>query len=315
MSARLEFPADTLPWLDRPFAEIDRYVDDLGAAAPSDYDLRAALKQWLQFGYVLLRGGAPVDLVDRYLADLDRLIAERHRLRVRINHEQHGVKEVRALPPDAFDHPHLRVMDFHNTAESGKYLALAPQVASLLKHIFRLPVVAMQSLTFFHGSEQTTHQDFPYVVANPPSHLAGAWFALEDISLDAGPLGYFSGSHSVDKFDWQPGLTWSPQAGRDHDAFARHLEAECERRGMPYVAFPARKGDVFVWHAALAHRGMPTNDRSLTRKSFVAHYSTTQACPRDRRAPGETPREFWINDGVIYGNPLAPEEENLFRMA
>ena len=62
----------------------------------------------------------------------------------------------------------------------------------------------MQSLTFIYGSEQRLHQDFLYVVAKIPSHLAAAWIALEDVHPEAGPLFYFP-VNRLPKFDFGTG--------------------------------------------------------------------------------------------------------------
>jgi hypothetical protein len=75
----------------------------------------------------------------------------------------------------------------------------------------------------------------------------------------------------------------------------------------------ARKGDVFLWHGALAHSGSPSKDPERTRRAFVVHYSTPQAYPCDRRAPGQPPRRQAHGGGWVYENPLLPGEEDVFR--
>ena len=42
-------------------------------------------------------------------------------------------------------------------------------------------------------------------------------------------------------------------------------------REMPLRRFQARKGDVFIWSADLAHGGSPIENPGLTRRSIVGH--------------------------------------------
>ncbi|HVS44039.1 MAG TPA: hypothetical protein VMU20_17460 [Candidatus Dormibacteraeota bacterium] len=49
---------------------------------------------------------------------------------------------------------------------------------------------------------------------------------------------------------------------------------------MPLKRFLARKGDVFIWSADLAHGGSPIEDRSLTRRSLVGHFTPVSQEPQ-----------------------------------
>jgi ectoine hydroxylase-related dioxygenase (phytanoyl-CoA dioxygenase family) len=176
--------------------------------------------------------------------------------------------------------------------------------------IFDQAPVAMQSLFFEYGSEQGLHQDFPYVQAQHLSHLIGCWVALEDVTADSGPLFYYSGSHRLPKYDWGGGsLRFDGQDdGQDDgqvEAFEAHLAKACADAGLERVTFHAKKGDVFLWHAALVHGGSAATDRALTRKSFVVHFSTREGYPRDRRWPDQEPILAEINGGFLYRPPPA----------
>ena len=151
------------------------------------------------------------------------------------------------------------------------------------------------------------------MVSSIPSHLAASWIALEDVSPEAGPLSYYPGSHTIRKFDWGNGMFLTPESSHDENDFARHIEAECRQMNLREEVLLARKGDVFVWHAALAHRGNPATRSGLTRKSFVTHYSSVHGYPRDRRSPETEPIKYPLNGGLVYGDPRWPEEENTFR--
>jgi phytanoyl-CoA hydroxylase len=310
---RGDFDPETLPWLDRPTAAVDRYVESLGDDVPTAYDLREKLLVWQQFGYTVFPGAVDDDLIDAYFADVEELFQRREGPTM-LNLQPYGERPIDTLSAEDLRTPTLRVMDFHNQSVAGKKLALRPTVVDFLGHVFRQPVVCMQTLTFIHGTQQGAHQDYAFVVSGIPSHLAAAWIALEDIHPDAGPLGYYPGSHTIRKFDWGGGsLFLTPESDHDEGDFVEHIEAQCRDRGISEQIFLARKGDVFLWHGALAHMGTEVRDPGRTRKSLVAHYSTAEAYPRDRRDPQAKPVEHRYNGGIVYADPLRPEVEDTFR--
>lgn len=307
-----DFDRETLPWLDRVARDVDDYVSSLDGTA-AEPDLRAQLLHWAQFGFVVVPGAVEHELIDAYLADIDELLASREAHRTLLNVDGHGVLPVSACSPEQLAVPRLRIMDFHNASVAGKQMSMHPRIVAFLRHVFRDTPVAMQTLTFLRGSQQIWHQDYAFVVSKIPSHLAASWIALEDVSPEAGPLGYYPGSHMIRKFDWGNGLFLTQESTYDERDFARHIEAECTRMNLREENLLARKGDVFVWHAALAHRGSPTTREDLTRKSYVTHYSSVRGYPRDRRRPEAEPIAYSINGGLVYGDPRWPEEEDVFR--
>lgn len=314
VARRVEFEPHTLPWLDRPRADVDAYVAGLPPDELPAYDLREALTGWRRLGYVMLPALIEPALIDAYLADLEELRRTRARRRTLVMVEGLGARPICELPEEALEHHHLRYLDFHNQSLAGKQILLHREVVRLLRHLFRAEVVAMQSLTFVHGSEQWTHQDYAYVVSDVPSQLAAAWVALEDVHPDAGPLAYYPGSHTIPKFDWgtESGLVHSSSSRFGELDFRDHIEAQCERAGLRRETVLPRKGDVFFWHGALAHAGSPVVDPVRTRRAFVAHYSTLPAYPRDRRRREAPPLRMRINGGWVYGDPTLPEEEDSF---
>ena len=311
LSLRGDFDRATLPWLDDALAAVDEYVRSLGGDAPSGYDLREQLLSWIQHGFAVLPGAVDVELVDAYLADVGELFSKREAPTM-LNLAPYGERPINTLTAADLETPALRIMDFHNQSIAGKKLALDATIVDFLGHVFRETVVCMQTLTFIHGTQQGAHQDYAFVVAGIPSHLAAAWIALEDVHPDAGPLGYYPGSHTIRKFDFGDGLFLTPQSRRNEADFLEHIERECRARGLEERTFTARKGDVFLWHAALAHSGTPVRDPSRTRKSLVAHYSTAPAYPADRRDPSVKPVEHRVNGGIVYADPLRVDAEDSF---
>jgi ectoine hydroxylase-related dioxygenase (phytanoyl-CoA dioxygenase family) len=116
----------------------------------------------------------------------------------------------------------------------------------------------------------------------------------------------------VPKFDWGNGLFLTPESSRDEMDFARHLEEQCLRAQLKPEVLCPRKGDVFVWHAALVHGGSPTRNRELTRASLVSHYSSAKVYTRDRRKPDVVPQRKMVNGGIVFVNPVWPHLEDTF---
>ena len=61
------FAEENLPWIDRPDADIDTYVDVL-PSADLGYDLKDALRHWREKGYLILKKSLDLALIDAYRA-------------------------------------------------------------------------------------------------------------------------------------------------------------------------------------------------------------------------------------------------------
>jgi ectoine hydroxylase-related dioxygenase (phytanoyl-CoA dioxygenase family) len=104
---------------------------------------------------------------------------------------------------------------------------------------------------------------------------------LEDISIDAGSLFYHIGSHNwhfeyLQKAQHDTAETNEPVSG---DIIAARAKAWLDRlasriveNGTPKKPMVLRRGDAVVWHARLAHGGMPRVVSELSRRSVVYHF-------------------------------------------
>jgi len=313
-----EFNPSTSPWIDRDNADIDQFLTRFKPRFEIKYDLKEKLTNWKKNGYAVLEQAISAELIDKFMEDFNRLIdeSEKHQLSVRIDlpeflpEQQRNISE---FPKSALRGKYVKFNDFHSSSVAGKKLMAHPAIVTFLEAIFNQQVVAMQSLTFLYGSQQPTHQDFPWVTAKDPSHLAAAWIALEDIQMDSGPLYYYLGSHKMPKFDFGSGILYKPWSTKTPLDYAKYLDETCEALQYPKEILLIKKGDVLMWHGALAHGGSPIQNPEQTRKSFVCHYSTYQALPFHRAAPGSVPIIQNHNGMYIYNNPALPEAEDIFK--
>ncbi|GAB3251404.1 hypothetical protein GCM10027347_09820 [Larkinella harenae] len=313
-----DFPTENLPWIDQLNPDIEGFVRVFSKAAQLPYNLAEKLQFWHKNGYVILEKAISEDLIEAYLADVQELI-DQHKsydITIRIDrpeYSKHPVMKIRDVPREIIEGQYIKIMDFHNASVAGKKLMLHKAIVAFLEAIFNQKVVAMQSLTFLYGSQQETHQDFPYVVPQVPSHLAAAWIALEDVKPGSGELHYYVKSHKIRKFDWGNGIFFTEGSTKNPTDFGRYLSGECERLGLEKKTLLIKKGDVLIWHAALAHGGEPILDPELTRKSFVCHYSSNLGYYRHRHDLVNEPVRYNLNGADVFGDPKLAMYENSFK--
>jgi ectoine hydroxylase-related dioxygenase (phytanoyl-CoA dioxygenase family) len=164
---------------------------------------------------------------------------------------------------------------------------LAPKVVEFLHLLFERRALASQTLGFLRGSGQAAHQDTAYVNYSLPMQFVASWAALEDVVEGAGELFYYVGSHQIREFIYGgefKGLNDAKRLGADRDIddeAKKHIEdirRQAEGMRMPKQRLMAKRGDVLLWHADLAHGGSPISTEH-TRKSIVTHYCPAEVVP------------------------------------
>lgn len=315
-----DFDLSSLPWLDQPSRQISEYVAGLDPQPEHPLELRNNLLHWMQFGFAVLPQAIEPELIDAYLKDVDELLSRYKEFSVYIDCDILHVEPISLLESDHVqavredrDRTHLRINDIHNYSIAAKKISLHPKVVETVQHIFKDQIVALQSLMFFRGSEQALHQDFAFVPSHIPSQLGATWVALEDIHPDSGPLLYVPGSHTLPKFEWGDGIFRTPESARNEADFDRFLREQAEINGLPVMEFCPKKGDVFIWHGALAHGGAPVRNPELTRKAYVTHYSQASTHFWDYRRRGEPAERVELNGGFFHKSPVDPDREDVLR--
>lgn len=304
----IDFDGATLPWVDRQDfpAQLQRRIE----AETISEEEAGLLRSWHRDGFLHLPRVIEEERIEALLEEYEQGWNEPPE-GVSLLAEGRGVTSWSEMVEDggrpAIGNRHYRVLDFQDRSEAARDLMLHPRVLRMLRLIFEDTPVAMQSLFFEYGSEQHAHQDFPYVQANILSHLVGCWFACEDAGRENGALLYYPGSHRIPKHAFPgTGLRWDGVHPEHVEEFEAYLPKACAEMGLEPVQFEAEKGDVLLWHAALVHAGSPVEREEATRKSFVVHYSSLTAYPRDRRAPDREPRRIRRNGGQLYLVPPPP---------
>jgi hypothetical protein len=272
-------------WPDAPnVADIIQGKLDIGQISERQAE---KLRFWVENGYVILEKAIEPSLVDRAAQDLDHAYAG-------------------AFPGLKFECNAVERNHMHWRADiNPRDLMFADPIAEFLGLIFEAKTFASQTLGFLRGSAQEGHQDSAYVVYSIPRQFAATWTALEDVTIGAGELFYYPGSHRFEDFIYQERYKSVSEAQRmtgledARPAVERHvqsLEKRATQRGIPKMPFAAKKGDVLVWHADLVHGGNPVS-RETTRKSIVTHYCPKHLTPLFSE---RTPLKLWEHKGHRY---------------
>jgi len=272
---------NSAPWIDSESADIDAYVATLKEFPR--YDLKQKLHEWHNDGVVIFENVVDRALIDKVNADVATILAKHRQYHVVVDGSNDVFEKFRfldKLSETQVREYNLRLVDIHNKSYNACLLSMVPEAVSFLSHVFGSPPALLQSLTFLRGSEQPLHQDFPYVFRQRDiAKLAAFWIPLEDIHPDSGPLIYYKGSHNVGEvgfFDWGDGyindFSRFEFKGKAIE-FTKHLARKVDELQFAPFHFLPKKGDLLIWHGALIHGGSRIVNPSLTRKSFVGHYT------------------------------------------
>ncbi len=310
-------------WLDTSAAH--ERIDQLLRGGAVTGDQAALLRGFERDGYARFHSGIDGGLLELCVSDVDRLWRERP---ADLAYAWDGPARPMALAdPPRERTVRVRIHDLHSHSPAARALYLDPGIHRQMALLFGAEVVAVQSLYFEFGSEQTLHRDPVVVPTDGHGHLMAAWIALEDIDEDAGALVYVPGSHRLPYFEFAPGeyrFDGRTMAHRVDEAI-NFDEQQCAGAGLRPHAFTARRGEVLIWHAGLRHGGSPVRRAGATRRSFVVHFSSratyrTRAITVVDRVAGadgaliDRPRvmetaELLAGEGTVgYQNPMLGRE-------
>ncbi|WP_423679142.1 MULTISPECIES: phytanoyl-CoA dioxygenase family protein [unclassified Undibacterium] len=274
-------------WIDQENANIDEYVKRHGDSV--DFDLHEKLTSWREKGYVAFEQVVPHDLIDALVGDIEYL--RKHYRDFELYAELRGViKPIGEFSEEELSLDGVKFNSIQTVSLAAARLSLVKEVSSFLGHVFQSPACALQSLTFYKGSQQSIHVDYPYVRCQTQlAKLAASWIPLEDIHPESGPLVYYPGSHKTeisDFFDWGEGsILFEQDSQRQPHELSVYLAERMKNAGIEPEVFCPKKGDVFIWHGNLSHEGSKILNEELTRRSYVTHFTSLDAYPPEHKHP------------------------------
>jgi phytanoyl-CoA hydroxylase len=235
----------------------------------------AQLQHFAEKGYVVFEQAVEHDLLDALVRDV-RGISDYPGCFLTTDHR--AGKSQRLSGPD-FD-AYESIFDTYVNFESARAVCFHPTILNFLELLFDACPVAHQQLLFQRSNQHPIHQDTAYVCAEEPLLMAATWIALEDVVPGRGELTYYEGSHKIPHYRYADGTKRFNPARDDAQAARAHILQYCERMGCAKQDFFAKKGDVFVWAADLAHGSNPrTRPDEETRMSLVTHYAPESVQP------------------------------------
>lgn len=297
---------DCLPWYSR--ADAKKLLEDTHGKT-LNLDQKKACLSLIENGYCVLPKAISNDIIDSITNAYDLAGENRDTYLVR-----KGGEYFRPGPLGIVGR-RKRLIDFYVPCTEALEAVLAKPVTDLLRVLYCQPPLAFQSLLFQFGSKQTLHQDPAYVVIERPQQLLASWIALEDVEVGSGELMYFSGSHQNITADFDDGESvWnrSTDSIDSNLSYSEKLTARCEAANLKKEHFLAKKGDVLIWHANLAHGGGEVNNEDLTRKSLVTHYCPEDCAPNYFLKEKKTAYKKPFGDGFYSSRhyDIRPESNN-----
>jgi phytanoyl-CoA hydroxylase len=239
------------------------------------------LTEWMRDGYTVLKNSISDRDLDAAVADLDKAYSGGFEKALFECPKLNGKSNI-SWKPEVKEY-NAKVLDLHHFSAAMRRIMFSPVIAEFLKLIFESNAFAAQTLGFWRGSGQEGHQDSAYVPFTLPRNFAATWIALEDVTLGAGELFYYVGSHKFPDFLYggkHKSIAEAERLGytvqrQEIEAHVASLIKRASETNIDKTVFTAKRGDVLVWHADLVHGGNPVS-KAITRKSFVTHY-----CPKE----------------------------------
>jgi len=271
-------------WTDQPNAlDLIRGKLEAGLITAIDAD---NLRFWVTNGYLVLEKAVPESVLEAATKDLDSAYSGRLPGLLFECQDVIGSRKASPWQKEMNDVP-AKALDLHYQSLAVRELIFSEVPMRFLALLFDSPAFATQTLGFLVGSAQSGHQDSAYVAYSIPRQFCATWIALEDVTLGAGELFYYPGSHRF------PDHLYSGKYKSIHEAMRlencafptaevnlhmQELRERATEAGLKKEPLSAKRGDVLVWHADLIHGGNPISP-GVTRKSVVTHYCPKHVSP------------------------------------
>ena len=110
----------------------------------------------------------------------------------------------------------------------------------------------------------------------PIANLAGAWFALENVNKNNGPLTVVPGSHKLKIVSFSDFNLQIPKTLKElkshYSIYENYIIEIIKEKKMKTKKIFLQKGDVIIWAANLLHGGSKIIKKNHSRLSQVVHY-------------------------------------------
>jgi len=151
----------------------------------------------------------------------------------------------------------------------NKYILL------ILELLYNRTPFPFQTLNFIKGPHFGVHSDEWHFGTMPSGLMCGVWVALEDVTIENGPLYYYRGSHKlppVGPAEVGLSLSSSDQSWTENVVkYSQYLEKTLPNLELQKDIFLCKKGEAIIWASNLIHGSLKAKENT-TRLSQVTHY-------------------------------------------
>ena len=264
-------------WIDRP-DWLDRLAEKHRRGELSG-EMSTSVFRFVRDGHLVIRNAVPSALIAALNEEVDRVWQEPPDGLLAETFEPDGT--LRLIAPDiAHREGRTKLLDMYAVSAAARRVIAAPTVIAFLAAIFDDTPKAFQGLTLWNGLQQAMQKDsaFVRVDANPRA-LAAAWVALEDVKPGTGELEYYIGSHRSPEYLFGGVSKWMEGFEGENARFVQSLHDDAETYGQTKGSFLAKRGDVLLWHADLAHADAPVSKAQASRRSMLTHFVPAREQP------------------------------------
>lgn len=222
--------------------------------------LSPTAENWNDDGYVTAKGFIPHDLLDAY----------------RMKWEQDNGADWPPVRPNGWESntPYRHIPQL-------EAICCYQPLAELLENLIGEPAGVHLNLTGFVSTQRDWHQDGYLNPLHVGDSYAAVWVAIEDINSNSGPFQFITGSHLWGRITRE--RTWAhlsssetsdPMWPKTTERFLTEvIESEIALRSAMRSIWLPSKGDVFIWHPRLIHRGSVAVEPGAHRRAVISHYS------------------------------------------
>jgi ectoine hydroxylase-related dioxygenase (phytanoyl-CoA dioxygenase family) len=169
-----------------------------------------------------------------------------------------------------------RIVEGWLFSDSIKKIALNKKLNDILQFAYQSEPIPFSTINFLKGTEQPLHSDEFHFGSIPHGYLSGAWIALEDIHVDAGPLSIAKKSHKLPLFSFEKIGVSIPRNESDfkkgYTLYEEWVKEMIECNSLEIITPKLKKGQCLIWLANLLHGSYKIKDNSLSRRSLVVHF-------------------------------------------
>ena len=169
-----------------------------------------------------------------------------------------------------------RIIEAWKKIDSISKIAHEEKIINFLYILYQREPLPFSTINFTKSTEQPLHSDYIHFSSIPERYLAGCWIALEDISVDAGPLQVVPKSHNLPIVTLKDLGVSIPknliELKKNNTRYEEYVDSQIKDLGLDKLTPKLNKGDCLIWSANILHGAPKIKNNLLTRKSMVIHY-------------------------------------------